>query len=82
MKNKLNIKSISSIAIHVLYVVIILILAWHVNFLFKEVDFLNRQSLWFNGRTNNLEGCWKNQDFECPENKYFDASQFMQGETQ
>lgn len=42
-----------------------------------ETDYLNKQSLQFNGRTNNLEGCWKNQDFECPENKYFDASQFM-----
>lgn len=75
-------KSILKVLPHVIYVVAIVVLAYHVNFLFKEVDFLNRQSLQFNGRTNNLEGCLKNRDLECPENKYFDSSKFMQGETQ
>ena len=77
MNSKLTSVSVAKIVVHVAYLVAIIALVYHVNFLYKQIDFLNRQSLQFNGRTNNLEGCWKNQDYECPENKYFDASQFM-----
>lgn len=67
---------VSIIAIVVLTISVI-VLNHDVAMLRAEANYLNKQSLQFNGRTNNLEGCWKNQDFECPENKYFDASQFM-----
>jgi len=58
----------------------VVVLSRDISMLKNEVRFLDKQSLQFNGRTNNLEGCWKNQDFECPENKYFNASQFMTDE--
>jgi ACR3 family arsenite efflux pump ArsB len=73
-----KLKSIAKIGIHVVYLTVISILIWHINFIYGELNFQNKQSLQFNGRTNNLEGCFKNQDYTCPENKYFNASQFMQ----
>lgn len=77
-KNKIDIKLVISFTLHVVSIVTIAVLINQVHLLQTETEFLNKQSLQFNGRTNNLEGCWKNQDFDCPENKYFDASQFMQ----
>lgn len=69
-----------SFALHAVSLIAIVVLLNQVHMLNNETEFLNKQSLQFNGRTNNLEGCWKNQDIECPENKYFDASQFMKDE--
>lgn len=73
-----------SFVLHAISLVVIVVLVGSVsslqkdtNMLNKATDYLGRQSLMFNGRTNNLEGCWKNNDYECPENKYFDASRFM-----
>lgn len=76
LKKKNNIGLIISFALHAISLVVIAVLVYNVHTLYNQTDSLNRQSLQFNGRTNNLEGCWKNQDYECPENKYFDASQF------
>lgn len=76
-KNKIKIAIIIGFVIQTISLVVIVALINNIYMLNNEVDFLNKQSLQFNGRTNNLEGCWKNQDFTCPENKYFDASQFM-----
>ncbi len=79
-KKKTNIGLIISYALHAISFMIVAILIYNVHTLYNQTDSLNRQLLQFNGRTNNLEGCWKNQDYECPENKYFDASQFTKDE--
>jgi len=79
-KKKINIVFVISFVFHAISLVAIVVMFNNIQLLNKEVDFLNKQSLQFNGRTNNLEGCWKNQDYECPENKYFDASQFTKDE--
>ena len=66
-----------SLMLHVATLFALIMMAHNIQLLNAEAERLNRQSLQFNGRTNNLEGCWQNQDYDCPENKYFDASQFM-----
>ena len=73
---KYTIITAMSVTLHVISFAIIAVLAYNIQTLYTQIDTLNKQSLQFNGRTNNLEGCWKNQDYVCPENKYFDASQF------
>lgn len=75
--NKNNIKFIASLGLHIISIAAIVVLALHVNFLYRETQFLNKQSLQFNARTNNVEGCFKNHDYTCPEDKYFDSRQFM-----
>lgn len=86
-KSKISTKTIISAIAHVISIVAIILLAYSMSSLHRDVtmlntetEFLSKQSLQFNGRTNNLEGCFKNADLECPENKYFDASQFMKDE--
>lgn len=71
---------IISFVLHAIFLVVIIFMSHNIQILNAEAERLNKQSLQFNGRTNNLEGCWKNQDYECPENRYFDASQFMNDE--
>lgn len=74
---KIRISLIVSFALHAASLVAIGLMLYSIQTLNTEATRLNKQALQFNGRTNNLEGCWKNQDYKCPENKYFDSSQFM-----
>ncbi len=79
-KKKISTGLIISFALHAVALIVVAFMLNSIHVLNKEADFLSKQALQFNGRTNNLEGCWKNNDYECPENKYFDASQFVQDE--
>ena len=55
------------------------LLEYRVETINKKGTELNMQMLQFNARTNNLKGCWQNNDLSCPENKYFDGSRFVEG---
>ena len=74
-----------SYILHAISIAMIIFLVYKVNLseyrvetITKKGAELNMQMLQFNARTNNLKGCWQNNDYECPENKYFDGSQFVQ----
>lgn len=71
-----NFKKIIKIIPHLAYIVAILLLAYNLNFVRNELEFQNKQSLFFNARTNNVRECLKNQDFSCPDNKYVNTRQF------
>ena len=67
-----------SLVVIVFLVYSITLLNYRVNTLTQKGTELNKQMLQFNARTNNLKGCWQNNDYACPENKYFDGSKFVE----
>ena len=78
-KAKINANTTLSYVLHAVSIVVIMFLAYKVaaleyrtNTLTNAATELNAQSLKFNARTNNLKGCWQNNDLACPEGKYFD----------
>ena len=84
-KPQINTSLTISYILHVVSIMVIIFLVYKVNSLSYRAETLtqkatelNMQSLQFNARTNNLKGCWQNNDLACPENKYFDGSQFVQ----
>lgn len=76
-KNRVKFGLAISLALNVGTLVAMIFVIYNVSRLNSETDSLNRQLLQFNGRTNNLEGCWQHQDYACPENKYVDSRQFV-----
>ncbi len=85
-KPQINTSSTVSYILHAVSVAMIIFLVYKVNLLEYRVETINKkgtelnmQMLQFNARTNNLKGCWQNNDYECPENKYFDGSRFVEG---
>ncbi len=85
-KLQINTSLTVSYILHAVSIAIIIFLVFKVNDLSYRADTLTRkatelnmQSLQFNARTNNLKGCWQNNDISCPENKYFDGSRFIEG---
>lgn len=75
---KIGVGSIISIVLHAFTLFAITMMFHNIQILNTEAERLNKQALQFNGRTNNLEGCWINNDTECPEDKYFNSRQFWE----
>lgn len=75
-KKKISIVLIISFALHVVTLFIVMMMFHNIQLLDTEAERLNKQALEFNGRTNNLEGCFKNNDLSCPDDKYFNSKQF------
>jgi hypothetical protein len=82
-----SIKSIlaASFMLHAISIAVIVFLVAKTNSLDYRAETLtnkatelNKQALQFNARTNNLKGCWQNNDYACSENKYFDGDKFVQ----
>ncbi|NCU29745.1 hypothetical protein EOL73_03215 [Candidatus Saccharibacteria bacterium] len=84
-KPPINTSLVIGYILHAASLAMIIFLVYKVNLLEYRVETINKkgtelnmQMLQFNARTNNLKSCWQNNDYACPENKYFDGSKFIQ----
>ena len=72
-KSVYDAKFIILFVLNIAFAVAIVMMAHRISVLTRVADEQFKTSIMFNARANNTRECLRHQDYECPDNKYFDS---------